>query len=148
VVGKPVLIEALRTALASPAPGGGRTAEPPRNDALIDEAYLADQQLLLGAPRLRNLATLFAGTSAELTGTIDTAAAAGDRIAMRRAAHQLGSAASALALASLFARCTVIEKDAAALPVDGLKVAAEEIKALRERSLAALTDWLREPEAV
>jgi HPt (histidine-containing phosphotransfer) domain-containing protein len=67
---------------------------------------------------------------------------------MRRAAHQLGSAASALALASLFARCTAVENDAAALPVDGLRVAAEEIKALRESSLAALTAWLREPERV
>ncbi len=159
IVSKPVMLDALRTALR-----GGRAADTSRPlstlrpssaaavaaepDALIDEAFFADQQALLGLPRLRTLRTLFAETSAALLQEIDASAAADDRLRLRRSAHQLGSAASALALARLFARCTSIESDVASMTQERCLATAEGLGTLCRESLAALDARLQAPERV
>jgi CheY-like chemotaxis protein/HPt (histidine-containing phosphotransfer) domain-containing protein len=147
IVGKPVLLDALRAALARTDDDLAVTAapEPATVDALIDEDFLVDQQLLLGVTRLRDLTRLFADTSAVLLDGMATAARANDPVALQRAAHQLGSAASALALAKLFTRCNAIEAAAATMAPDALVQAAAELAALREASIAALGERLREP---
>jgi CheY-like chemotaxis protein len=152
IVGKPVLIEALRAALSRPA--GGAAIPPPAPaavracDGLIDEDFLADQQLLLGVTRLRDLQHLFEQTCIGLLQTIAACAEAGDRAAIQRSAHRLGSAASALGLARLFARCTAIEAEAAAMPADALSTLASELERLRISSIAAFDERLREHETV
>jgi signal transduction histidine kinase/response regulator of citrate/malate metabolism len=145
IVSKPILLDALRRALA-----GGEAAPPllsrPDNgkaQALIDEAFFAGQQDLLGVSRLRILRQLFADTSAGLIRTLIASAQATDHGAMRRAAHQLGSSAGAFGLAALFTRCTWLEDNAASLPRDALVAAAAELDALTACSLAALDACLR-----
>ncbi len=159
IVSKPVMLDALRTTLRGgsaadtscplstlrPSSAPPVVAEP---DALIDNAFFATQQDLLGLPRLRTLRTLFAETSAALLQEIDASAAANDRLRLQRSAHQIGSAASALALARLFARCTSIETDAAPITQEGLQAAAMELGALCRDSLAALDARLHAPEII
>jgi signal transduction histidine kinase/CheY-like chemotaxis protein len=139
VVGKPVLLDALRAALARTdndlkVPISAAAAA----DALIDEDFFTDQRILLGMTRLRSLTRLFAETSAALIDDVAAAAQAEDRVAVQRAAHQLGSAASALALAKLFARCNAIEAEALTMTPKALCDAAAELAELREASAAAL----------
>jgi CheY-like chemotaxis protein/HPt (histidine-containing phosphotransfer) domain-containing protein len=146
IVGKPVLLDALRAALARTGddPAVAAAAGPVAADALIDEDFLADQQILLGVTRMRGLTRLFEETSATLVQGLAAAAQAHDRVAVQRAAHQLGSSASALALAKLFARCNAIEAEASAMAPEGLAHAAAELVALREVSIAALGERLRQ----
>jgi HPt (histidine-containing phosphotransfer) domain-containing protein len=115
---------------------------------LIDDAYLAGQTDILGSERLRALRQVFAETAAGLSQTITQAARGGDHVAFRRAAHQLGSAASALGLARLLACCTVVEANAASMSPDELEGAAAELEALRQMSLCALDERLCAPEIV
>jgi signal transduction histidine kinase/CheY-like chemotaxis protein/HPt (histidine-containing phosphotransfer) domain-containing protein len=144
IVSKPLLLEAMRAALADEtedaavAPGVAPAA------ALIDEGFFEDQRILLGVARLRGLARLFGETSAGLLGTMTAAAAANDHSSLRRAAHQLGSAASALALSSLLAHCTSVEHEAAVMTPEALRAAAAELAELRDASLAALDARLLE----
>jgi HPt (histidine-containing phosphotransfer) domain-containing protein len=95
---------------------------------------------------LRALRHVFAETAAGLSQAIAQAAGGGDHLACRRAVHQLGSAAGALGLGRLFARCTVIEANAASMSPDELESAAAELEALRRMSLSALDERLRTPE--
>jgi HPt (histidine-containing phosphotransfer) domain-containing protein len=116
-------------------------------DALVDDAFFAGRQELLGVSRLRTLRQVFADTSAGLIRTLTASAQASDHDAVRRAAHQLGSAAGAFGLAALFARCSWIEDNAASLSHDTLVAAATELDALAARSLAALDGHLRAPDS-
>jgi CheY-like chemotaxis protein len=155
VVSKPILLDALRRAL-SPDHGDAGPLAPPAHAhpadqsetarGLIDDAYLAGQADILGPERLRALRHVFAETAADLSLTIAQAARRGDHEAYRRAAHQLGSGASALGLGRLFARCTLIEATAASMSADELESAAAELETLRGMSLSALDERLRAPE--
>jgi signal transduction histidine kinase/CheY-like chemotaxis protein len=154
-VSKPILLDALRRALSPDHDGLGSQAQPAQVQPadmpeaardLIDEAYLAGQAEILGSERLRVLRHVFAETAAGLSQTITQAARGGDHVTYRRAAHQLGSAASALGLGRLFARCTVIEANAASMAPDELAGAAAELEALRQMSLSALDERLCAPE--
>jgi signal transduction histidine kinase/CheY-like chemotaxis protein/HPt (histidine-containing phosphotransfer) domain-containing protein len=145
-VSKPILLDALRRALAPDHDGAEPRAEPAYVSeaarGLIDDAYLAGQADILGSERLRALRHVFAETAAGLSQTVTRAARGGDHVAFRRAAHQLGSAASALGLGRLFAHCTAIEANAASMSADELAGAAAELEALCEMSLAALDERL------
>ena len=140
VVSKPVLLDALRAALCG---DGAPAASPAVADDLIDDPFLANQLGLLGITRLRSLQRLFDETSAALVQTITACARAGDRPSLARAAHQLGSAASALGLARLFAHCTAVERNIATMAPDALEQAVAELAALRRDSLAPLDERLR-----
>jgi CheY-like chemotaxis protein len=145
VVSKPVLLDALRAALCDetrPAASPGTRA-----DALIDEKFLATQLDLLGIARLRKLQHLFDATASSLEQTMTACARAGDRTSLARAAHQLGSAASALGLARLLAHCTSVEHGVASMTPDALHAAVAELAALRRDSLSRLDARLRAPEA-
>lgn len=83
--------------------------------ALIDRDFLDDQRQLLGARQIANLQLLLEETSKALVADIATAVAADDRIRLARSAHQLGSAASALGLVSLYEQCNAIEATAASM---------------------------------
>jgi signal transduction histidine kinase/CheY-like chemotaxis protein len=154
IVSKPILLDALHRALASDRNGAGPAqpaqAQPADGSeaerGLIDDAYLAGQTDILGPERLRALRHVFAETAAGLSQAIAQAAGGGDHLACRRAVHQLGSAAGALGLGRLFARCTVIEANAASMSPDELESAAAELEALRRMSLSALDERLRTPE--
>jgi HPt (histidine-containing phosphotransfer) domain-containing protein len=155
VVSKPILLDALRRAL-SPDHDGAEPLAPPAQgqpadvseaaQGLIDDAYLAGQADILGPERLRALRHVFAETAAGLSQTITQAARGGDRVAYRRAAHQLGSGASALGLGRLFARCTLVEANATSMSPDELEGAAAELETLRGMSLSALDERLCAPE--
>jgi signal transduction histidine kinase/CheY-like chemotaxis protein len=144
IVGKPVLLDALRVALAGRADRKVETKI--ASDTLLDERFLTSQRTLLGPARLRSLQRLFDDTSATLLAGMTASARADDRAAVARAAHQLGSAASALALAQLFARCTVLERSIVAMEPHALVAAITELEMLRIESLAALDKRLL-PEA-
>lgn len=152
VVSKPVLLAALRAALAHPSddqpPAPPTPMAATRPDTLVDDEYFTDQQILLGHSRLRGLRRLFADTSARLVRAILLAAQKGDRASVKQSVHQLGSAASALGLARLFARCTGVETDAASMSDDALAAAGGELAELRDSSLAALNEHLGEHENV
>jgi signal transduction histidine kinase/CheY-like chemotaxis protein len=150
IVSKPILLDALRRALSPDHDGLGSQVQPAdMSEAardLIDEAYLAGQADILGSERLRALRQVFAETAAGLSQTIMQAARDGDHLTYRRAAHQLGSGASALGLARLFARCTIIEANAVSMSPDELAGAAAELEALRQMSVSALDERLCAPE--
>src|SRR5690242_2019851 len=76
--------------------------------ALIDRHFLDDEKELLGASQIAKLHHLLRETSEKLIADVKAAAAAGDARQLARSAHQLGSAASALGLVSLFERCREI----------------------------------------
>ena len=135
-----MLLDALRAALCG---DGAPAASPAVADDLIDDPFLANQLGLLGITRLRSLQRLFDETSAALVQTITACARAGDRPSLARAAHQLGSAASALGLARLFAHCTAVERNIATMAPDALEQAVAELAALRRDSLAPLDERLR-----
>jgi HPt (histidine-containing phosphotransfer) domain-containing protein len=65
-----------------------------------------------------------------------------DRERLRRTVHQLGSAAAALGLAQLFARCSAIEAVALSPSADPA-IMVDELAMLRRRSLEALDERLR-----
>jgi CheY-like chemotaxis protein len=151
IVSKPILLEVLHRALSPDHAGARPQAQPAQahsaavseaEQSLIDDAYFAGQADILGPGRLRALRQVFAETAAGLSLTITNAARGGDHVAYGRAAHQLGSAASALGLGRLFARCTAIETHAASMTADELADAAAELDALRLMSLAALDERL------
>jgi CheY-like chemotaxis protein len=151
VVSKPILLDALQRALLADHDGAGlqiHSAEVPAAPDLIDDAYFAGHQDVLGATRLRALRQVFAETADGLSQTIEDAARSGDHAGYRRGVHQLGSAASALGLGVLFARCTFIEANAASMSVDELQAVAQELATLRRMSLSALDQRLRAPEIV
>lgn len=146
IIGKPILMKTLRDALAH---GAGSGSPPdltiiarPAMHGLVDEAFLDDQKELLGAPQITKLLRLLQKTSADLAGEIAKAAALSDRVRLSRAAHQLGSAASALGLIRLMQRCSEIELIAATMSPDQCRAAGDELTALQQRSLAALSDLL------
>jgi CheY-like chemotaxis protein len=141
VVSKPVLLDALRAALRDDA--RAHAAPAPLADELIDEQFLATQLNLLGIARLRGLQHLFDETSSSLLQTMT--ACTGERPSLARAAHQLGSAASALGLARLFAHCTSVERNAASMAPDALRAAVAELAVLRRDSLGALDQRLHAP---
>jgi CheY-like chemotaxis protein len=146
LVSKPVLLDALRRALSPDYDGSGSQVDsadvPEAGRELIDEAYLAGQADILGSKRLRALRQVFAETAAGLSQTITQAARDGDHSAYSRAAHQLGSGASALGLGRLFARCTLVEANAASMSPDELAGAAAELEALCRTSLSTLDERL------
>ena len=146
IIGKPILLKTLRDALAR---GAGSASPPdltiiarPALHGLVDEAFLDDQKELLGAAQIAKLLRLLQQTSADLSGEIARAAAVSDRVRLSRAAHQLGSAASALGLVRLMQRCSEIELAAATMSPDQCRAAGDELTALQQRSLAALSDLL------
>jgi len=94
------------------------------------------------------LRQVFAETADGLSQTIADAARSGDHAGYRRGVHQLGSAASALGLGVLFARCTFVEANAASMSADELQAVAQELATLRRMSLSALDQRLRAPEIV
>jgi signal transduction histidine kinase/DNA-binding response OmpR family regulator len=146
IIGKPILMKTLRDALTHSVGGGGEpdltVIARPTLHGLVDEAFLNDQKELLGAPQTEKLLRLLQQTSADLVGDIAKAATLGDRARMSRAAHQLGSAASALGLIRLMQRCSEIELTAATMSADQCRVAGDELTALQARSLVALSDLL------
>jgi HPt (histidine-containing phosphotransfer) domain-containing protein len=144
IVGKPVLLDALRAALTGRTDRtmGANTV----SDALIDERFLTSQQTLLGPARLRGLLRLFEETSAALLADMKAAAHKNDQAAVARGAHRLGSAASALALARLFYRCTALERSIASMHPEALVTAVSGLATLRNESLAELDERLRASE--
>jgi signal transduction histidine kinase/CheY-like chemotaxis protein len=145
VVSKPILLDVLRRVLGG---GEGSAASPAAAatsraaDDLIDEAYFAGQQDLLGADRLRALRGIFVETARQRLDAIATAAASHDGTAFARAVHQFASAAGTLALSRLFERCNVIEREAAAMNAAEQAAAAQELAAVYRDSLAALDERL------
>jgi CheY-like chemotaxis protein len=145
VLGKPLLRGALRDALSAEAHGhigceGSIELDP---DQVVDDAFLARQRELLGAARLRRLTDLFRESADGLNATLVSALEQDDRTAIRHAAHQLGSAASALGLGRLFARAGMIEAQAATAAHEAIAVAIVELAELSRDSLAALDLRLR-----
>lgn len=134
MLGKPILIEALRHAIGTANDEASR-ASPSKPPGLIDGAYLTAQIELLGAKRIHALRQLFADTAAGLVSDIESAKASADHSALRHAVHQLGSAAAALALADLFARCSDIEQDILSGTVDFSAI--DELSDLQRWSLDA-----------
>jgi CheY-like chemotaxis protein/two-component sensor histidine kinase len=151
IVRKPVLLDVLRRALAFDNDVAA-IAERFRSvvadrETLVDVSFLARQQEILGAVRLTKLRQLFAESSAELIQGLVASAEANEQMAVRRAAHQLGSAASALALVRLFERCTWLEENAESLQHHALLAAAEELEAVLHASHAALRECLHAPSS-
>src|SRR3954468_21001520 len=144
MLGKPILLEALRATIAADGddPAQASTLVPGEPSELVDRAYLDDQLELLGNARLATFRQLFAETSENLLQQLGAAAAADDRERLRRTVHQLGSAAAALGLAQLFARCSAIEA-VALLPSADPAAMVDELATLRRRSLEALDERLR-----
>ncbi|WP_245317393.1 Hpt domain-containing protein, partial [Bradyrhizobium manausense] len=138
---KPILIGALREAIED-EPARGATDAPLASGALIDRRFLEDQKELLGTGQIAKLHHLLRETSEKLIADITAAAAAGDARQLARSAHQLGSAASALGLISLFERCREIEEAAPSMSPEACRDAARELAALREASMSALGDML------
>lgn len=146
IIGKPILLKTLHDALthsaASASPPGLTIIARPAQPGLVDEAFLDDQKELLGAAQIAKLTRLLQQTAADLSGEIAKAAAAHDRARLSRAAHQLGSAASALGLVRLMQRCSEIEHAAATMSPDQCRAASDELASLQTRSLTALSDLL------
>lgn len=146
IIGKPILLKTLRDALArgtaSKSPPDLTIIARPALHGLVDEPFLDDQKELLGAAQIAKLLRLLQQTSADLADEIAKAAAVSDRVRLSRAAHQLGSAASALGLIRLMQRCSEIEHTAATMSPDQCRAAGDELTALQQRSLAALSDLL------
>jgi len=136
------LRDALARGTASEGPPDLTIIARPALHGLVDEAFLDDQKELLGAAQIAKLTRLLQQTSADLADEIAKAAAASDRARLSRAVHQLGSAASALGLIRLMQRCSEIEHTAATMSPDHCRAAADELTALQQRSLAALSDLL------
>jgi HPt (histidine-containing phosphotransfer) domain-containing protein len=105
---------------------------------------------LLGATQITKLHHLLQETIEKLIADITAAAAAGDHQQLARYAHQLGSAASALGLVSLFERWREVEEAAPSMSPVECESAARELAALRAASMNALDDLLApaEPRAV
>ncbi|MBR0841241.1 response regulator [Bradyrhizobium liaoningense] len=145
VVGKPILINALREAIED-----DRAQEMPTPQlaagALIDLHFLDDQRELLGAAQIAKLHHLLAETGEKLIDDIAKAAETGDHIRLARAAHQLGSAASALGLVRLFERCHEIELAASAMSPPECQSAVRELAVLQKASMSALDDLLQPAE--
>lgn len=135
MLGKPILLEALRRAIDAVEDETPRSS-PPKPPELIDGVYLSTQAELLGITRVRELRQLFTDIAAGHMRDVERATAEADHDALRRAVHQLGSAAAALALADLFARCNRIERDIRSGTVDIAIV--DELSTLQRRSLDAL----------
>ncbi|MCG2625784.1 ATP-binding protein [Bradyrhizobium sp. WYCCWR 13023] len=145
VVSKPILINALREAIED-EPEHGATDAPLVSGALIDRHFLDDQKELLGTSQITKLHHLLRETSEKLIADIKAAAAAADPRQLARSAHQLGSAASALGLVSLFERCREIEEAAPSMSARDCQSAARELAALREVSMCALDNMLAPAE--
>jgi len=140
VLGKPILMNALRDALEDDVPDAA-TARLTAG-ALIDRAFFDDQKQLLGLKQIANLQRLLEETSNVRVAEITAAAAAGDCVRLVRSAHQLGSAASALGLVRLFERCNAIETNAAAMSPEAFRSAATELASVQQASLRALEDLI------
>jgi HPt (histidine-containing phosphotransfer) domain-containing protein len=121
-------------------------AAPAEADTLLDAEFLAEQRTLLGTERLRSLRRLFEETSDGLAHAMLSSADAGDGAAVRKAAHQLGGAASNLALALLSTSCLHLERHALSVSREELQAAVAEVTALRTASLAAFDVRLDEFE--
>lgn len=153
LVSKPIMIDALAAALRGKDEGNSScvavvAVEPARAVDLIDPAFFAGQQILLGVPRLRGLQRLFDETSVPLVQSIVASAQSGDHLSVQRSAHQLGSAASALGLARLSAHCAFTETHAASMSPDEVREAAAQFEMLCRDSIAALDRRLRLPNRV
>ncbi|MBR0832480.1 response regulator [Bradyrhizobium manausense] len=145
VVGKPILIGALREAIED-EPEHGAADAPLETGALIDRYFLDDQKELLGAAQITKLHDLLDQTGERLIADITAAASSGDHKQVARSAHQLGSAASALGLVRLFERCRDIELTAPTMSPHECQDAARELAALREASMGALDELLAPTE--
>jgi len=152
VVGKPLLLDALRTALQPHANGNsvaaGSRAVPVEQDALIDGPLLAEQRSLLGAERLHSLRLLFEETSGALLGEMDSFAEANDGAAVGKAAHRLGGGASNLALALLSAECLEVERHAPSMSQAELQTVVAGLAVLCTTSLAAFDGQLTRADAL
>jgi len=140
IVSKPILINALREALEDTPdePAAAQLAA----GALIDRHFLDDQKELLGPTQVAKLHHLLQETSDRLIVDIAKAAETGDHKQLARSAHQLGSAASALGLVSLFERCREVELAAGSMSPPECEIAARELAALQQASMSALDELL------
>jgi signal transduction histidine kinase/ActR/RegA family two-component response regulator len=146
MVAKPLSSGALRAALAASEDDDAEFARPIELDPdnLVDTAFLAQQCDLLGATRLRALTDLFREGTGGLTATLTAALDRDDRLAIRHVAHQLGSAASALALGRLFAHTELLEAQASDAARDTLAAAIAGLATLSAQSIDALEARLRD----
>ncbi|QOZ76219.1 ATPase [Bradyrhizobium sp. CCBAU 53351] len=145
IVSKPILVNALREALEDDphvAPATARLAV----GALIDRDFLDDQRELLGPTQIAKLHHLLQETSDRLIEDITRAAATGDHKQLARFTHQLGSAAGALGLVSLFEHCREVEDAAPSLSAPECKDAAGKLAALQKASMSALDELLAPAE--
>ncbi len=145
IIGKPILIGALREAIEDD-PEAEPAAAQLAAGALIHRHFLDDQRELLGPTQIAKLHHLLQATSDRLIADIVSAAAAGDQKQLARSAHQLGSAASALGLVRLFERCREVELAAPSMSSAECEDAAHELGALQEASMMALDELLRPAE--
>lgn len=148
-ISKPITLQTVQSALQAGVDAMARMTEhgpQPAAERLIDDAFFADQQELLGVPRLRGLRKIYAETCLPLARGVVEAADAGDHLQVARSAHRIGSAASALGLARLFSECNALEAAAAVMVPDELQAAAQQLNVTCRDSLAALDARLREPE--
>ena len=145
MVGKPIVVNALRRALAGEA---RESAEPASlsiggasavvTETLLDTLFLSTQEETLGLPRLRRLRGIYADSASELLEKMRHSASTREREDLRRAAHRLGSAASALGLARLFQHCNSLEAGAKAVAGGDLPGLVEALGKTHEASLEAL----------
>ncbi|MDD1526702.1 ATPase [Bradyrhizobium sp. WBOS7] len=145
IIGKPILIGALREAIEDD-PEAEPAAAQLAAGALIHRHFLDDQRELLGPTKIAKLHHLLQATSDRLIADIVSAAAAGDHKQLARSAHQLGSAASALGLVRLSERCREVELAAPSLSPAECEDAAHELAALQVASMKALDELLRPAE--
>lgn len=138
VLSKPATSSALLQVLGS----GARQTElrgsvTLSSEQAVDESFFETQSQLIGDQRLDQLVTLFDTVSRELLLTMRAALEGGDRAALARAAHQLGSSAGALGLGRALARATSLERGSLIAP---FTVLAQDVAGLQQARDEALAD--------
>jgi len=143
-LGKPIFPElldrAIRAAIGgrqqSPVVVGESIAQP----VLLAEAVLVSDLGALGAARLQQILALFRESVPKHLEGLRQAAAAGDLVGLRRAAHATKSAASAVGLEALGQHAGAVEDAARSGDLDKAAALAGEMPTLYARSLQALDE--------
>jgi signal transduction histidine kinase/CheY-like chemotaxis protein len=139
IVPKPATSAALRQVLTRNARGPGRLANASLSpDHPVDEAFLDEQALLVGAERMGRLVALFQTVSGDILEQLGRAIEQGDRKALERAAHQFASSASALGLGQAVTIASTVEAGARIASLQVMAQAVAELAQARDEALAAL----------
>jgi CheY-like chemotaxis protein len=133
-ISKPVYLGELRATLERAGAARSASAQPPFAGTII--------QKLLARPRGQELLALYAAESAELVARLREAAAAGDSLGVRAAAHSLKGSSRYVGAETIAALCVELEQRAAE-PGDALALVAA-LGAAHARALAAITELSRQ----